>query len=177
MKNIYLIVGASGSGKTSLVTELERHYGYKSIPSYTTRLPRHENELGHTFITKEEFDKLENIVAYTEYDNNFYAATSEQVNNYDLYVIDPAGIKYFKENYVGAKGVVIIYLKSPLTVRMERMEQRNGFDEALNRIKKDIFVFKDSELIADKVFVNNEDTNISELADEVAQFIKAWEEE
>ena len=177
MKNIYLIVGASGSGKTSLVTELEKRYGYKSIPSYTTRPPRHESELGHTFVTKEEFDKLENIVAYTEYDNNFYAATSEQVNNYDLYVIDPAGIKYFKENFVGAKGVVIIYLKSPLTVRMERMEQRNGFDEALNRVKKDIIVFKDAELIADKVFVNDEDTNISELADEVAQFIKAWEEE
>ena len=177
MKNIYLIVGASGSGKTSLVTELERYYGYKSIPSYTTRLPRHENELGHTFVTKEELDQLEDIVAYTEYDNNFYAATSEQVNNYDLYVIDPAGIKYFKENYVGAKGVVIIYLKSPLTVRMERMEHRNGFDEALNRVKKDIFVFRDSELIADKVFVNDENTNISELADEVAQFIKSWEEE
>ena len=67
MKNCYLIVGQSGSGKTTIVNTLEEKYGLKSIQSYTTRPKRSENETGHTFISDEEYDKLENIVACTDY--------------------------------------------------------------------------------------------------------------
>ena len=36
-KNLYLIVGASGSGKTTVANALEEKYGYKQLQSYTTR--------------------------------------------------------------------------------------------------------------------------------------------
>ena len=59
MNNIYLIVGCSGSGKTTIVNSLENKYGLKSIQSYTTRPKRSDDETGHIFISDEEYDKLE----------------------------------------------------------------------------------------------------------------------
>lgn len=41
MKNIYLIVGPSGSGKSSVARELEKRYGFGEIQSYTERPRRY----------------------------------------------------------------------------------------------------------------------------------------
>ena len=43
---LFLIVGASGSGKTTIANTLEERYGYKQIQSYTTRPKRYETECG-----------------------------------------------------------------------------------------------------------------------------------
>ena len=99
MKNIYLIVGCSGSGKTTITEQLEQKYGLKSIQSYTTRKPRYDGESGHTFVSDEEFDKLTDMVAYTEFAGNRYCAIAEQVENNDLYIIDPKGVDFFMKSY------------------------------------------------------------------------------
>ena len=41
MKNIYLLVGPSGSGKSSVARELEKRYGFGEIQSYTERPRRY----------------------------------------------------------------------------------------------------------------------------------------
>lgn len=140
-KGIYLIVGKSGSGKTTLVNELQK-YGYTSIESYTTRPKRFENETGHTFITEEEFDQLKDICAYVKYNGYRYCATSEQVNNSTLYVIDPDGVDYFKSHYTGSKKVCIIYIDCPWYTRLYRMLKRgDSFKQAMQRIVLDSTVF------------------------------------
>ena len=69
---LYLFVGRSASGKTTIANILEQKYGFKQVSSYTTRLPRYDGEVGHVFVTEEEYKALENMVAYTFYDNNHY---------------------------------------------------------------------------------------------------------
>ena len=101
----FLLVGPSGSGKTTIADALEYKYGLKSVPSYTTREPRYDGERSHTFITREEFSKLQNIVSYTEFCGNQYCATASQVEQYNIFVVDPVGIAYFRENYHGNKVV------------------------------------------------------------------------
>lgn len=103
MKNIYLIVGQSGSGKTTIVNCLEEKYGLKSIQSYTTRPKRSDDETGHIFISDEEYDKLTNIVANTEFCGYRYCVQAEQIDNNDLYVIDSVGVKTLKVLYKGIK--------------------------------------------------------------------------
>ena len=50
---IFLIVGCSGSGKTTITEQLEQKYGLKAIQSYTTRQPRYDGETGHIFVSDE----------------------------------------------------------------------------------------------------------------------------
>ena len=83
MKNIYLIVAPSGAGKTTVTELLETNYGFKSIQSYTTRPPRYDGETGHIFVSDKDFDKLTDIVAFTEFAGNRYCATAQQVEEND----------------------------------------------------------------------------------------------
>lgn len=96
MKYLYLIVGRSGSGKTYLAEALAKHYNGKILESYTTRPKREPNEKGHIFVDKEAYlkAKAENIIiAETLFADNYYWATTEQINDTDFYVIDPKGVE------------------------------------------------------------------------------------
>lgn len=185
MKNIYLIVAPSGAGKTTVTEVLESTYGLKSIKSYTTRSPRFEGETGHIFVSDEEFDKLTDIVAYTEFcgNENRYCATAEQVEESDLYVIDPKGIEFFRQHYNGSKQIKVIYIESDMTTRYERMKQRaensgstylEAVDYSLKRIVNDASEFYDyihHKAQIDYTVENNNDTIIENAADKIYQFI------
>ena len=182
-KFIFLIVGASGSGKSAIVEQLENKYNLKSIQSYTTRPKRSENEAGHIFVTDAEFDKLTDMVAYTKFDNNRYCAITEQVENNDLYVIDPKGIEYFREHYHGNKDVKIIYIDSYLSIRYERMKKRaeengNSYTESVNtslgRVNNDINEFYDyfhGNAPVDFTVTNNENDKLADVVNKVYQYI------
>lgn len=130
---IFLIVGPSGCGKSTIVDELTHKYAYKAIKSYTTRQPRHDGEDGHIFVTDEEFDKLTDIVAYTEYDGHRYCATAEQIDNSDLYIIDPDGVGYFKEKYHGEKTPIVVGISCGSTTRTLRMLSRGDSEKDIDR--------------------------------------------
>ena len=120
-KPLILLVGKSGSGKTTIAEYLEKHYGMKMLESYTTREPRYEGEKGHTFITYNEYLQLQNKVGVTYFDGKYYCCTQEQCDNSDVYVIDPDGIAVFRRNYKGNRNHIIIYLKVNPFVRLFRM--------------------------------------------------------
>lgn len=128
---IALFIGPSGSGKTTVADYLSKHYGLSQIESYTTRAPRYDGEVGHTFVSNEEFDQLKDFVAYTEFDGNRYAATAEQVDSNDIYVVDVAGAEYFKEKYHGTKKPVVFYFNLPSNVLKQRMRDRGDPIEAV----------------------------------------------
>lgn len=154
--NFILLMGKSGSGKTTVANELYNRYGLSSIESYTTRPPRYKGERGHTFISDEEFDELTDMVAYTDFNGYRYCATSEQVEDNQIYIIDPAGVDYFDEHYVGDKDVIVVYLDVDDDICFERMVKDRGVEEAEARLKNDAVAFKDARAMAD-VCIENED--------------------
>ena len=188
-KTIFLITGCSGSGKTTITEQLEQKYGLKSIQSYTTRQPRYNGETGHTFISNEEFDKLVDICGYTEFAGNRYCSTAEQVENNDLYVIDPNGIDYFIKSYKGKKTPKIIFIDSDLTTRYDRMVKRaedkgdaflTAVDKALNRIKNDVVEFYDythNNAHIDFRVSNNKNDNLNQVVDKIYNYICDCERE
>lgn len=153
----FLICGKSGSGKSTIIKELEKTLNLKELNSYTTRPPRDLYEKGHMFLTKDKFDCLTNKVAYSKYNNFEYCATEEQVNNSDLLTIDPAGIKYFKQKYTGDKKIIIIYIDVNLNDRILRMKKRgDSADKILDRVIYDEVEFKNIENIATIKVYNND---------------------
>lgn len=164
---IILIVGKSGCGKTTIVNKMEEEYGAKSIASYTTRPKRKENEYGHIFVNEEEFKALKDIVGYTEYGGNLYCATAQQVEENDLYIINPDGVDFFKKNYKGKKEVIVVYITTDLdnhkdfNNRYERMVARgDSYADASYRAGIDNFEFRNAEEMADIVILNDGESGV-----------------
>lgn len=189
MNCICLIIGQSGSGKTTIVEQLETKYKLSSVKSYTTRKPRFKGETGHIFVSGENFDKLTDIIAYTEFAGNRYCATAEQVENNDLYVIDPKGIEFFLKAYKGNKIPKIIYIDSDISTRYERMVQRSkekgnshsdSVGMALSRIANDCGEFYDyihHSAYVDYTIKNNADANLDFVVDKIYEYISTCESE
>ena len=130
-KPLYLFVGRSASGKTTIADILEREYGYKQVASYTTRKPRYDGEIAHIFVTEDEFRNLGDMVAYTFYNNNHYGTTVEQLDKCDVYVIDVPGVDTLLQNYKTNRPIVIIYFDTTVYTRINRMLDRGDSDMAI----------------------------------------------
>lgn len=127
-KPLFLFVGKSSSGKTTVADMLSRD-GYSQVYSYTTRPPRYDGEIGHTFLTDEEYDKLENIVASTLYNGYRYCTTLEQVQKEDIYVVDIPGVQTLMENYDKLnRKVYVLYFSVDVYNRIQRMIGRGDSD-------------------------------------------------
>lgn len=140
------IVGASSSGKTTIAKRLEK-MGYNIIKSYTTRLPRYENEWGHRFIGEYSVHKhndnimindithttlhyMHDMVAYfNEYNpEHHYFITDDQIaiGTVNVCLVDPKGALSIKEYYSDNPDVkvVTIFIQTDEDVRAERLANK-----------------------------------------------------
>lgn len=172
---IVLLVGASGSGKTSLAEKTERLYGWKSVMSYTTRPKRFPDEKGHIFVSDEEFDRLvkrNEIVAYTEYSGYRYCATAAQASICQIYVIDIPGILYFRQHYTGPKKILTVLIDLPEGIRRSRMGQRGDTDTISTRLETDRVKFSDEQIrLLKPDFVFSREYTLSKEAEMLYQFV------
>lgn len=131
MKPLFLAVGKSASGKTTIANILDEQYGYKQVFSYTTRKPRYDGEIGHVFVDEDEFNNLKDLVAYTEYNGFRYGTTAQQLDECTIYVVDVPGVKTLVEKYKTNRHITIIYFDTTVFTRINRMRARGDSDEAI----------------------------------------------
>lgn len=137
-KPLYLLVGKSASGKTTIAEWLAIEHDYKTLWSYTTRMKRSENESGHIFVSEDEFNGLQNLVAYTVYNSKQYGATAYQVNESDTYVVDLPGVESLLEKYQTDRPVRVLYFDTSICTRIERMIDRGDSDtQIVSRLYND----------------------------------------
>lgn len=129
-KPLFLFVGRSASGKTTIASLLEEKYGCKQVSSYTTRPPRYEGEVAHIFVSKEEFDALGEFAAYTLYNGNEYGTTFKQLEECDIYVVDVPGVETLLQKEID-RPIVIIYFNASAYTRINRMLDRGDSDMAI----------------------------------------------
>lgn len=108
---IVLIVGDSGSGKSTIVRYVEKNMDNVNIvKSYTTRPKRNKYDNDHTFI--KSVDEIDgDIVASTEIDGYFYGASENQFkeNKINLYIVDDKGVVDVK-NYFKNKNILTVHI-------------------------------------------------------------------
>ena len=161
---INLILGRSGSGKSTVVKYLQNQYHYKPLLSYTTRPKRYPEEEGHIFITKsEEVPLLKDIVAETYFDGYHYFATKEQLNNSDLYIIDPIGLWNLKD--VNKRS---FYIDVSESILKQRLYDR---DRSLDRYYWDL---KNYPTVSTEIDyrIQADGMSISEIGDYIHHIIK-----
>lgn len=129
-KFIYLIVGRSGVGKDYLA-KLLYYKGLNMVISYTTRPKRYDGENTHIFISSDEAAEITDKVARTEINGYEYFATRRQVEDSDLYIIDPNGIEELVQNMPDVE-FGIIYVESEKKAAAKAAEER-GMDRSKER--------------------------------------------
>lgn len=142
-RHIILLIGKSGSGKSTIADILERDFDLKSIQSYTTRKPRYQGEGGHIFVNDKTFNELyPNMCAYTEFDGHRYGATIQQINENDIYVVDAAGVCDLVKLYNGDKILIPVYLSTSWLTRVKRMAKRgDSIKKIIKRLINDKKMF------------------------------------
>ena len=136
---LFLFCGRSASGKTTIAEKLAEKYGYTQVYSYTTRPPRFYGEIGHVFVSEEEFDNLGELAAFTLYNGNKYGTTFEQLGNSNIYVIDVPGIETLLQNYEKInRPICIVYFSSTVNTRINRMLNRGeNYQSVVARLLQD----------------------------------------
>lgn len=151
---LVLLVGKSGAGKTTLENRLVKNFGFRGTKSYTTRPRRFEGEDSHIFISEEEFNALENKVAYTEFNGYKYCATKEQLDNASVYVVDPDGVETLMKNY--DRNFFIVFLDVNKQLCEKRMKERGDDSSAIKtRLDSDEKTFEPFKAKADVVIDAN----------------------
>ena len=175
--SVFLVVGESGSGKDTIVNKLVNEKGIQRIDSYTTRPRRNESDR-HIFVDSFTEWKAENpdetIIGYTEFDSHTYWATATQLENNDVYIIDPDGVRYLRNAYRGHKPVKVIYLNVPGYVRLYRMLKRgDGLRKTIKRFLQDDTKFIGAMQMADYVI---SDGSIDSMANQLWEYMSKFQE-
>lgn len=131
MRQILITVaGRNSAGKSLIAKKVAEALGLNVVKSYATRKPRPEElkkgleNCDHIFVSDEEYDKLENITAETKINGARYCTTQEILDNSDIYVIDPKGIKDLKERCGSRYKILQFYIYADADKRAARFVAR-----------------------------------------------------
>lgn len=179
---IIVLLGASGSGKSTIENELAIHHGFKKIISYTTRKPRENEENGkdYFFIDNCTFEEVLSRKLFAEYDeysqNRLYGTLkSDYVNGEDkVVVLTPNGLRQLKKNLPNGN-IFTVLVEASLGTRIKRYIDRVGVNkftyddknEISSRVERDFSMFLGLEKEVDLVVDNNDGTDIKELVAEI----------
>jgi guanylate kinase len=132
---VFLLIGRTGSGKSSLIKKICELTNSTQLLSFATRPQRNAEDVDHIFVTEEDYLKekeLGNIIAETEIAGYHYYATREQLYKADFYTIDAIGEKMLRHMNLPGIKLVTIYISCPEKIREQRVAKR-GDDKQVYR--------------------------------------------
>lgn len=101
--------------------------GLKRLISYSTKPQgkKSDEDYDHIYVRDEDLHRYEDdMAAYTEIDDFKYFSTFEQIENSDVYVIDPNGLDKLKIKCGNKYDFVEIYIRTPQKIAEQRAKMR-----------------------------------------------------
>jgi len=169
-----IIVGPSATGKTVIVSHLQKISNLKKLVTYTTRNKREGevNDVDYHFISKEEFiNKIDNgfFFEYVCYHENYYGTALSDLTKDKVVILEPNGLKKYKA--LNRSDIKIIYLECSEETRRSRMAYRGDKDESINdRIIGDRVDFSDEFKSLADIVLSNENKSLEDICSEILEF-------
>lgn len=171
-KKIFLIVGRTCTGKSSLAREMCERLGLRQVVSYATRPRRKSEEDGadHYFIEPKDVAQFrDQMAAYTKIGDYEYFTTYQTLDESDIYVVDPNGIRELFERCSDKYDFVIIYIRVPRTKYKELIKAR-GIDRGRIAAEDEQFTKYEKSRIWDYHLLNS--TTFEEAAHQLETIIR-----
>lgn len=177
-----ILIGKSGSGKTTVTNYLVDNYDYKQITTYTSR-PRRECEAvdAYHFISNEKFNELKNKAFFAEFYKKvlndgkliqYGSAKSdyENFNSQNIIILTPNGMRN-AVNALGISNVSVIYLKVSENILNERLNFRNSESETnyKSRLNREHIDFDGIEPECDFV-INGDNLSVETIAELIQNY-------
>lgn len=153
-KNIFVIVGESGTGKSTLAKGLSiTNKDIELLVTSTSRPPRiHEiDKVDYTFLSRQDFEgmiKAQRFVEYAVFRDWYYGLNKETIYNSKsenmLVVLSPIGLKNLVNSLDKNKyNIIPIYIYASERVRLVRsLERDSDVEEVLRRKATDSVDFE-----------------------------------
>ena len=186
---IIVLLGASGSGKSTIENELATHHGFEKIISYTTRQPRtgEINGKDYYFTENNTFAAMINTGVLAEYDEysqgRLYGTLKTDYADGDkVVVLTPNGLRQLKQNCPN-DNILTVLVNASLGTRVKRYIDRCGVDkftfddknEIAARVERDFGMFLGMENEVNLVVDNNEETDINDVINEILNVKKMYD--
>ena len=172
LKNLYLFVGRSGTGKSTIVQRAAKELGERQVVSNTTRPRRFAEESGYHFLTDQEFDHRGIMLAPTVFAGYRYGVTMSDLDAGSFFIVDPKGAVELKKTYHN-RPVKVIGIHASTRELSDRMKARGDSTEAIRiRLLHDDQRYEQMLDICD-IIVHNVDIDAAVRI--VAGFVKASE--
>lgn len=181
-KEMIILIGESGSGKTTILEELEKR-GFERAINYTTREKRvgEENGKEYQFVSKQEFETMweqGKLVQRAEFNGEYYGISTDSLKDNVACILIVKSIQDIKDRIVelGLNGISIqsFYIHVPEAERTKRMIKRG--DEIANmerKIELDRKIFQHATEVVDFVIENKDVTEAVEKIIALSNLVSA----
>ncbi|HGM3924443.1 TPA: guanylate kinase [Clostridioides difficile] len=156
LKNIFVFLGYSGSGKDSVVTEISKQFNIPILISHTTRPPRNYLEIinkTYYFVDNKFFKKEKNnfieMRKYIVHDGStwLYGIHKSELENkkYALTIVDASGYKALEKYFTGTKTKLVPFFinADEDTIRKRLIDRGDNLKEIERRLVDDKIKFKE----------------------------------
>lgn len=181
---MFVIVGKTCSGKTTIVEKLCLDYNIPRIVTYTSRLIRKGEikDITYHYISEEEFLKKidEGFFAewkkYETIEGTWYYGTAlkdlENAENNEVVILTPDGCRDVEKIFGNDIKCIYIYANNQ-TIKERLIARGDNELEANRRLSHDNADFKSFEYEADIIIYNNSDTGINKVVKRILEFMEA----
>lgn len=181
--DILIIIGKTASGKDTILNILTAKHGYKKLTTYTTRpiRPNEKQDTTYHFVSEDDFqNKVENkfFAEWKSYDTEFglcyYGTALEDLKNADdktVIILAPDGYRDIVNRLPNKPKAIYVYANNS-TIKERLLKRGDNKDEAQRRLEHDNTDFKGIENEVDKIFYNNNNTNIDDVVDKILDWLQ-----